>query len=77
MAPNEQIFIKFSFGQTEISGTLHEDLSTFLVMCLKILCGMKIVCGTRWRDKSNTFDVKYIIFKNFVYDLIIKICHHA
>jgi hypothetical protein len=41
-------------------------------MSLKILCGMRIVCGTRCRENPNTFDVKHILLKNCVYELIIK-----
>jgi len=33
---------------------------------------MKIVCGTRCREKPNTFDVKYILLKNCIYGLITK-----
>jgi len=48
---------------TRVMGTLHEDLSTFMIVCCLILVRMRNVLDESCRDNQNT----HFIFSNFFF----------
>ena len=71
-APTKWVFMKFdtdfiekSVGKIKvllnligITGTIHEDLCTFIIISRRILFGMKTIPTKSCREHQNTFCVK-------------------